>query len=485
MYNDEIKKILKNTYQVRAHTLDYGSTMVRGNKLYFYTLDNDYEKKIVSVRNALDNQLSSDEIRCLLELKQSFLYNSKWELPQCACYTENHDTWTLTFHYIKGVRYHKTYGQHVAATLILQNAPIIELSSKKEATLFGYWDKTAYDYIEHRKSPQTITEGINYRANRNLLSNSIFRSFTADFFLAIADVEEKYILKDISRTIKQWGYYLPSISLSSTLSSHAPAEMLEPIVSKSEKLNINFNKTDMNLGYAIAKLSPFIHKRDRHTLRKMTPETLKKCISLKNIFDGLNSSESIEQFVMNYFRFERGFSVSNVYDFVKDYVHMSLEHKVPIHLSISFKKLKRKHDELMELTRKKEYLAAEQNASLITKPSKFDSLEEALNRLFPNELQRIHTLEQLLLEGEFQHNCVFSRRDLIRKDRVAIFHWYFENESYTVQFAVNPWGNYYIDEIQAKFNQKCSTPAMKKLKQMLADVNTDDLIDITPYMIYD
>ena len=53
----------------------------------------------------------------------------------------------------------------------------------------------------------------------------------------------------------------------------------------------------MNVGYVIAKLSPFIWKQDFSTLLKLTPQTVRKCIDLKNLFDGINSQKSVEQFV--------------------------------------------------------------------------------------------------------------------------------------------------------------------------------------------
>ena len=227
----------------------------------------------------------------------------------------------------------------------------------------------------------------------------------------------------------------------------------------------------MNVGYVIEKISSFISEQDFPVLMKLTPEIVSKCISLKNLFDGLSSTESIEQFLTNYYRYERGFSKDTIRDLIVDYIHMSIESNTPIRFSSSLKKIEEAHDKLAELNRKKEYLAAEQGERLVADPSKFDNLEKAFNDLFPNTLQRIHTLEQLLQEGEFQHNCVFSRRDLIREDRVAIFHWDFENASHTIQFAIDRRGEYYISEIKAKYNQECSCSAMTKLREMMAAVN--------------
>ena len=64
----------------------------------------------------------------------------------------------------------------------------------------------------------------------------------------------------------------------------------------------------MNVGYVIAKLSPFICTQDFSTLSKLTPQTLGKCIDSKNLFDGISSPESVERFLSNYYKQERGFS---------------------------------------------------------------------------------------------------------------------------------------------------------------------------------
>ena len=68
MYNEQIKEILMKTYDVCAYTLDCGSSAVREKKLYYYTLDKDYEKEIFLLRNVLESQLSKNSIGCLNEL---------------------------------------------------------------------------------------------------------------------------------------------------------------------------------------------------------------------------------------------------------------------------------------------------------------------------------------------------------------------------------------------------------------------------------
>lgn len=471
MYNEQIKQILKSTYEVSAHTLDIGSSAVRGEKLYFYSLDKACESEIDTIKKMLDSQFSSKGTGSMNELRQLFP-GDRWHLPQCACYTESEGFWYLTFHPVKGVRYHKTYGKHIAATLMIQDIPIVKLSEESKETLFGYWDETFYNRNRNGGEAQAVTKGLNYRVNRNLLHNTRFRTFTSEFFLAIVETERKYILKDIARTVREWGYYLPSISPEDTFACHTPAEISALVVPNADRLSINFNRVDMNVGYVIKMLSPFIDKRDWPELVKFTPELTRKCISSKNLFDGMNSSESIEEFLVNYYRFSRAFSEKDISGFIGDYVHMSLACNSPIRLGVSLKRLKKAHDVLSQQTREREYSEAERDVPLTAVLSRFDDLEKTLDRLFPLEFQRMHTTEQLMREGDFQHNCVFSRRNLIERDRVAIFHWNFDNTSHTVQFAMDNCGKYRVDEIKARYNQECSVSATKRIGEILSRVNS-------------
>ncbi len=75
MYREEIKEILKNTYDACAHTLDFGSlTASRRNKseLFFYSLDKNDKEEILTLRNILESQFPKTEKSYLTELKQSW-----------------------------------------------------------------------------------------------------------------------------------------------------------------------------------------------------------------------------------------------------------------------------------------------------------------------------------------------------------------------------------------------------------------------------
>lgn len=117
MYGEEIKEILKNTYDVCARTLDFASSAASRRKMdefFFYSLDKGYEEEILTLRNILESQFPKTEKSHLTELKQ-LLGKSRWKLPQCAhYYVDSSNGWRLDFHEIKGVCYHRTFGKQKA-----------------------------------------------------------------------------------------------------------------------------------------------------------------------------------------------------------------------------------------------------------------------------------------------------------------------------------------------------------------------------------
>lgn len=206
MYKEQIKEILMKTYDVCAYTLDCGSSAVRGNKLYYYTLNKDYEKEIILLRNVLESQLSKNSIGCLNELMQ-FFPGDKWELPQCACYTETKGSWRLTFHYMKGIRYHRTFGKHVAATLILQDAYLIlrdiRLCEEEESLVcYRYNPKDVYaERFLRYKDPDKYYPVGDFQKRTNGLG--LMRSFRACLAEYIKEYEPSDLFSDLSLTKRQ------------------------------------------------------------------------------------------------------------------------------------------------------------------------------------------------------------------------------------------------------------------------------------------
>ena len=462
MSGEDVRRILQNLYDVSASTLDWGPSPNAEYTTYFYTLDRRYTDEIETVRTDLEKQLSKESAGRAYEIKKRWPKKKRY-LPQCASLDETLEGWTLTFHYITGVRYHRSYGKHVTATLLITNTPFITLSSEKNESFYGYWDSTDY-YRAGRKAGQPVSNGMNYRINRNLACNEQFRKFTVEFFFAEADMVNTHILKDIGRVIRDYGFFLPSISFSDVVCSHTPQELIRNSVPLPEKLNMNFNRTDLNKAWVIVSLFHIINENDRDTLLNITPDIIVKCLSIKGIFSGFTGNKSIEEFIVNYYMHVRG--ITETYEEgVQHYVHMCLIARKTIRLTYSFEELMKS---LFHLLAAHTTLG---DAVLTASPSKFDKLEKSLDMICPNEFRRIHTTGQLVEEHLSQHNCVLFRIDLIENDEAAVFHWSFEKESCTVQFSVDCGGNYCVDEIKARFNTDISESAASKIADILIIVN--------------
>lgn len=118
--NDIVKNLLGKHFGVPRKTLTIDGKSQRRNCIYFYTLQD--KGKVLSIRNALNANLSEKERAKFVELTQ--IYNpagrkQNLRANQYACYTEYAGEWTVCFHIIEGIRYHKSFGKQIAASLIL------------------------------------------------------------------------------------------------------------------------------------------------------------------------------------------------------------------------------------------------------------------------------------------------------------------------------------------------------------------------------
>ena len=114
----------------------------------------------------------------------------------------------------------------------------------------------------------------------------------------------------------------------------------------------------------------------------------------------------------------------------------------------------RAHDELAVRLRSN-VDEKELSLPLVCVPSKFDRLAKKIEKSGAVGFERITTTERLFEEGVYQHNCVFSRRDLVRSDVVSIYHWDHKGKSYTLQFAKDG-KDFWLTEIKARFNEGVS-----------------------------
>ena len=464
--NDIVKNLLGKHFGVPRKTLTIDGKSQRRNCIYFYTLQD--KGKVLSIRNALNANLSEKERAKFVELTQ--IYNpagrkQNLRANQCACYTEYAGEWTVCFHIIEGIRYHKSFGKQIAASLILSKQPTVCLSSRDGDSFYGFWGRP---YLFRKQAKQQTSEGLSYWVNKNLYYNEGFRKFTVDFFLMMGTQKNSYILKDIGRTIQRHGFFLPPISYAEMSRYHTPKEYVSAIMPSAGALGINLNTLDLNMEFYISELLRVTSRQDWRHIKTVSFDVISNLFSLNVLFEGVKAEDVVSSYYQH--SLEKECEAEEVDQYARDYGRMCIELNRPIRLGYSFQGLIRAHDEMSRLITHRA-LEQDLNTSLVTIPSMFDPLETELNRLCPGEFERIHDARRLLKEGEDQHNCVFSRRQMIRNGYVSIFHWNYAGGSYTIQFGKDRFGLFHVDEIKGKYNVECSVAILRRLNDILLQIH--------------
>lgn len=468
MYNDLIKNLLRKHFGEPRSSLTIGDAGESDGKMYFYYLKK--EKEITAIRDLLGMKQLVDGIEKLPELRQSIPDKDEddLEIPQCVSFRESEGNWYAYFHKITGVHYHRTYGNKVAATLQIDAYPFVMLSDR-DNEFYGFWQKMR----TRKRVPYNDRDGLSYWMNKALKTNERFRAFAVDFFFAVAETEHLYILKDVARTISNCGCFLPPVSFQNLLKFRTPAELIHSLQREQTNLNVDFNKVDINVGYIMTMLAPEVDRRDWKLISKFDAKKIADTISLKLFYDGFTA----EEFVRWYYRkkLEGEDFESEIKMYSEDYVAMCLEAGEKFRLNYGLDALIRAHDELSIKNRMKAN-KEEIEKPLLVVPSKFDDLETAIKNTGSTEFERICTTERLLREGEYQHNCVFSRRGLVRRDRASIYRWNHKGDSYTIQFIKDRRGRYSVDEVRARFNNSITTEHLRDLKQVLSGICDVDIV---------
>lgn len=291
----------------------------------------------------------------------------------------------------------------------------------------------------------------------------------------------KPILKDVGRTILQNGCFLSEISYRELLSCHTPKDIISKFTEYNDYISINYNKYDLDVSWIIAKLLPFIDRRDYNILLNFYTTGIKDLLSLLLFFEGFNEINTIVKLIKKFYFKNIWYGNSklgyyhNEFDFRKDfddYFYQSLNLNQKIRLNLSVKKFLRLHDEISKTYRK--HCKVNCN-KIVSEKSKFNDLENEL--LLVGDMKRIKIDTELFEEGERQNNCVFSRLSKICNDSVSIFHWNFNKESITIQFSKSHSGKFYIDEMRARYNMGCSKEAREFIEQKINEINSK-LLDV-------
>ncbi len=471
MNGETVKELLEEHFGKPRYSLTVGDDGEQDGWIYYCILPQ--EKQIAAVRDLLNLNHTVDGIGKLPELRQSIPEkgDAGQEEPQCVLFRETDGHWTALFHKITEVHYHRTRGNKIAASLITDVNPYVILSDR-DGDFCGFWRK-----IKTRKRvPYNERPGLSYWMNKAMLTNKRFRGFAADFFFSAAAEEERYILKDVARTIMNCGCFLPPISFEELVEFRTPAELVRSFQEDDTELSVDFNKVDLNVGYVMVSLAARVDRRDWKIISRFDVQAVTPYITLKTFYDGFSAEEFVKRFYAK--KLASTEYEDDAFIYAGDYVEMCIAAGDKFRIGYSLNALIRAHDDLV-LRIRMETDKEELSRPLLAVPSKFDELERAIKDGGSDEFERIRTTERLLEEGERQHNCVFSRREQVRRDAASIYHWKHGGEDYTVQFIITEKGAYCVNEVRARFNRPITEEHLNDLKKLLKGISTvDDGVDM-------
>lgn len=462
----KIKELLENIYSRCRRSLVIDKDDDNRGYMYFY--DDEIYNDMVDMVNVLRkgySELGTDKFKEITHDINNKCKDKK-TCPQCACfYTFDDGNWYIEFRKIMKIRYHHTYGKKIIATLVLDKKFTVKLTSEEQKWMYSFFGRPHYVSAEHVQE----TDGINYFINKNMIYNTKFREFSSKFFELLGNIENKYILKDVGRSIKNCGFFLVPVKYLDLIKCYKPRDLINNFLNEDGNLKLNFNKYDINLSYIILKLKNYIDNKSIKILCGINLEKLKMFINLSALYDGFASESSVAYFIMAYY-YDYFKNVNHKW-LINDFVNLSIEMHEKISLNLSVQQMLKKHD-LLAIAQRTGKFGGNNNIELVKENSKFNDLERELLVIKIGTFTRIHSLRDLYNEGNNQHNCVFSRKERIKNDDISIFHWDYNDKSYTVQFSYDSFHQAYIlDEIRARFNEECSDENLKMLSDILWGVN--------------
>lgn len=272
-----------------------------------------------------------------------------------------------------------------------------------------------------------------------------------------------YVMKDIIQYIENRVAYeypfasgLPPISVNECCNTYNLDTLMKQKYPRFT--DINWNKTDLCVGYMIFKTMSWVDEKSKGIL--LNQKNFKP--DLEYYMDNMSINIDTKQYFLiniimkkltpdTYWYDEEHNKVdeNNVKNVVKDYVSMCRQCKRKISLSFkSAKKLKEAHDDLV-------VIVANKHTPVIKIPK--DTKFKTLRKILPEEFECITSRRRIILEGKNMHHCVASYAGHVNKDKCAIYSWVNPDtkKRYTIEFGCSKKGQYYIAQIQGMCDRGC------------------------------
>lgn len=270
------------------------------------------------------------------------------------------------------------------------------------------------------------------------------------FFLVLLEFlsEQNTFFKDILKKYKNDETCLLPVSLNECAEYHNAAEMFHKKWKTSQRLKVNFNRTDLNLGYVIMKAYPYVDKDSREVLIQIKDKNYLKRIST----DRTNIKDQVKELLINYYCKKLKIDVNHEDDmesvtYVYDYIRLCMKTKTKIRLTYnSIRRIIEEHDLLAQNDMRN-------NTGKVIIPE--NSCFVPLRKILPDNFSWIKSRKRLISEAVVQHSCVWSYADDINRDKCAIYSLVYNEVRYTIEFRYQE-NNYEAVQIQRAFNQGCS-----------------------------
>ena len=295
------------------------------------------------------------------------------------------------------------------------------------------------------------------------------------------------IIKDLKNLANISLYHKPleyfKVDFNILKSSHTIQDLIENIVG--EKIPFNLNKFDMFLALSFALSLKFIEENQRNKIYQylVKKENLphikyieyikiihkrKKFYCLNVLYpylvDKLNIEQEIntddEEKIKEIALYE-----NELKNLTEDYIKLCYETKTLVNLNInSIKRLKTEHDLLVK---KLEQIK-------ISKNKKLNIHKDFKSLTLPKNFELIEKEGRLYLQGLKQHNCVFTRRDIINKGLVAIYNLNYQGADYTLEIKRIKRDNHQslcMGEFKGIYNKNPKTEVISYVKAILEKFN--------------
>ena len=364
------------------------------------------------------------------------LYDSRTKNTQRKVYvqlSEREDHVSLCFYPMEGIRFHRSYGKRIVASIYTGKDSLLELLVDDD------W------MIWTRSKAGDKKLKFNWWLNKCLRDNETIRTILVGLLRQVG--RQTPIFRDVARTIENDHFFFPPLDFDAIAQCHTPAELMDK--ADVPKLDVNFNKLDVNIGYYLSCLAGQFDEENGIQLRDYPKDRLLSFIQPKDLYEGPNAERFL---TMHYCFDEQPFEPWRLRQEVVDYLQMCIDQDVKPQILPSYDAFVRRHDE-MTGGYKKNRMESEIKKPLVVEHSQFETVDTVFRGYGMENYEWITTGERLYEEGERQHNCVFTYRASIRKDLCAIFHLDRNGESYTIRIDKDRKGGFFIAEMRGRFNR--------------------------------